>query len=295
MARQKTWLWFTGLEWGIGLVFLAAYLFTTLPSHSYKDIRHIAASAFKEGYQGQYKSKYLHNVAIDHLEWAVKALTDEYDNYGSPVDRKTIKSALTQLESGDIREAEDVFNVLLKSKESEGDSAQVEAATILTHIAALNYLNNISATRKALERATTLAPKEHTIWNRLGTFFMRIGKSYDAQNAYLKVLEIGLSTGDKRIIAVAAGNLAIGYNAIGDTDRAQEFYQKALDMHKEIYDKMGVALQLSNLALIAKQRGNLGKSCQLYRESLVLYKEMEMGRKVKQVQGYLTGLACRSV
>ncbi len=134
--------------------------------------------------------------------------------------------------------------------------------------------SNTEEALAAYRRAVALDPENPDGWNQLGHLLRRIGQIEEAENAYQHVLELGDSSQDLSLRAVAYGNLGNLYQMRGELDKAEEMYLKSLKINEALGRKEGMASEYGNLGILYQTRGELDKAEEMYLKSLHLFQAM---------------------
>jgi tetratricopeptide (TPR) repeat protein len=183
---------------------------------------------------------------------------------------KSIDAALRALERGDTTQAQAIFAEVLQTKEAEGKKANKEAAAAARHLGTLAFLHDTKAALAAYHKAVELDPENADGWNNLGHLFRRTGELAKAEDAYNKVLALGITHQDKQEQAAAIGNLGLIYKTRGDLEQADKMYKKALELNEALGRKEGMANQYGNLGNVYLTRGDLAQSEAMYKKALEL-------------------------
>ena len=123
-----------------------------------------------------------------------------------------IDEALTQLTQGNTAAAKAVFQRVIQAEAP----AVKEAAAAWRHLGALAFLDDTEETLSAYRRATELDPENADGWTQFGHLLRRNGELQAAESAYQKVSELGESSSDRSLLAIAYGNLGIIYKIRGE-------------------------------------------------------------------------------
>jgi tetratricopeptide (TPR) repeat protein len=168
---------------------------------------------------------------IKALREAVTALAKKKELPDAP---PGIDRALKQLAEGNAAAAETIFRDVAEKEEAEGKAANKEAAEAFRHLGALAFLHDTNKALDAYRRSTELDPENAKGWNQLGHLLLRKGELQAAESAYRKVAELGESSNDPALLAVAYGNLGIVYEIRGDLDQTVAMYNKALVLFQTV-------------------------------------------------------------
>ena len=95
--------------------------------------------------------------------------------------------------------------------------------------------------------------------------------------------------GDKQVLSICLGSLAMLVYSQGDLGRATQLTEEAVALFRELGNRGGVSLGLYNLGWITLLQDQLGKAAQIFRESLAPAWDLGLNR---EVQGALEGFAC---
>ena len=131
-----------------------------------------------------------------------------------------ITDAVTQLQQGNTKAAEIIFQDILTRKAAEGAAANQQAAEAARHLGALAFLHNTEKALHAYRQAVNLDPENTEGWTQLGHLLLRTGQLDDAADAYSKTLTLGEKASNRSLIASAYGNLGIVYKIRGDFTQA---------------------------------------------------------------------------
>ena len=177
-------------------------------------------------------------------------------------------------------ETETDHAMLGKNEEStkfEDEEGHRKAAAAARKTGALLFSKDTDKAIAAYREAVALDSDDPDGWNQLGKLLNRTGDLDGAAEAYNRVLSLENRTTDQRLIAIAAGNLAILYNFQGNLDRAEYMYRKSLDIYEALGDMEGMASNYGNLGILYATRGDLDRAEEMYRKSLEIYETL--GRK----------------
>jgi len=98
--------------------------------------------------------------------------------------------ALAQQEKGDLQTGKERLQAVLKQKEAEGKSANLEAAEAARHFSALAIFNSPWEALYASRFAVKLDPDNADGWKQLGNVLTRLGELEEANIAYEKAKSI---------------------------------------------------------------------------------------------------------
>lgn len=136
--------------------------------------------------------------------------------------------------------------------------------------------------RRALAKVLDAASRTRARWSEFpqATEFLTQG------------LAVWRELGDKRGIAEALNNLAVGATQSGDRVRARVLVAESLALFRELSDKRGTAHALNNLAEILRGDGDLAGARALFEESVPLFEAIEdrrgLSHALDNVGGILT-------
>lgn len=272
---QSNWEWIAGLGTlifgGAGWLIVQKLNKQAPPAVIPSDVGTVAMTALSEKYGKTIDDQ---QQTIDSLRKAVDALTTEQSDPDAP---EGVDEALACLEQGDTGKAEAIFNKILETKESEGQASLKEAAQAAKHIGALAFLHDTEKALTAYKKAAELDSGDADAWNRLGGLLLRKGDLNRAERALNKVLALGNSIADKRIIAMATGNLGIIARTRGDLNQAEDYLQQSIAINKKLGDTENMGVSLGNIGLINLERGKLDVAEDYFQHALAI--NDEIGRK----------------
>ena len=135
-------------------------------------------------------------------------------------------------------------------------------------------------TRRALGKVLDAASRTRARWSEFpqATEFLTQG------------LAVWRELGDKRGIAEALNNLAVGATQSGDRVRARVLVAESLALFRELSDKRGTAHALNNLAEILRSDGDLPGARALFEESVPLFEAIEERRGLSHALDNLGGI-----
>jgi len=135
-------------------------------------------------------------------------------------------------------------------------------------------------TRRALGKVLDAASRTRARWSEFpqATEFLTQG------------LAVWRELGDKRGIAEALNNLAVGATQSGDRVRARVLVAESLALFRELSDKRGTAHALNNLAEILRGEGDLPGARALFEESVPLFEAIEERRGLSHALDNLGGI-----
>jgi len=135
-------------------------------------------------------------------------------------------------------------------------------------------------TRRALGKVLDAASRTRARWSEFpqATEFLTHG------------LAVWRELGDKRGIAEALNNLAVGATQSGDRVRARVLVAESLALFRELSDKRGTAHALNNLAEILRGDGDLPGARALFEESVPLFEAIEERRGLSHALDNLGGI-----
>jgi len=135
-------------------------------------------------------------------------------------------------------------------------------------------------TRRALGKVLDAASRTRARWSEFpqATEFLTHG------------LAVWRELGDKRGIAEALNNLAVGATQSGDRVRARVLVAESLALFRELSDKRGTAHALNNLAEILRSDGDLPGARALFEESVPLFEAIEERRGLSHALDNLGGI-----
>jgi predicted ATPase/class 3 adenylate cyclase len=135
-------------------------------------------------------------------------------------------------------------------------------------------------TRRALGKVLDAASRTRARWSEFpqATEFLTHG------------LAVWRELGDKRGIAEALNNLAVGATQSGDRVRARVLVAESLALFRELSDKRGTAHALNNLAEILRGEGDLPGARALFEESVPLFEAIEERRGLSHALDNLGGI-----
>jgi len=134
--------------------------------------------------------------------------------------------------------------------------------------------------RRALAKVLDAASRTRARWSEFpqATEFLTQG------------LAVWRELGDKRGIAEALNNLAVGATQSGDRVRARVLVAESLALFRELSDKRGTAHALNNLAEILRGDGDLAGARALFEESVPLFEAIEDRRGLSHALDNLGGI-----
>lgn len=134
--------------------------------------------------------------------------------------------------------------------------------------------------RRALAKVLDAASRTRARWSEFpqATEFLAQG------------LTVWRELGDKRGIAEALNNLAVGATQSGDRVRARMLVAESLALFRELSDKRGTAHALNNLAEILRGDGDLPGARALFEESVPLFEAIEDRRGLSHALDNLGGI-----
>jgi len=206
----------------------------------------------------------------DWKEQATKAVSALASLRGQPDAPPGIEKALEFLKQGRTQAAEAIFLEVEERKAAEGKAANKEAAEAARHRGALAFLHDTEKALQAYRRAVELDPENPIGWNRLGGLLQRKGELREAESAYRKVAELGESSGNRTVLAIAYGNLGNVYRIRGELDEAEAMHQKALAISETLGHKGYTASIYANLAIVYEIRGELDEAEAMYQKALAI-------------------------
>ena len=127
------------------------------------------------------------------------------------------------------------------------------------------------------QRWTAMLADDNKIWccRGLGRFYKALSQWTDAEQCYLKAIQIGQAEPGTYYSnkAIGLNDLAVLYKNQGLYNKAEPLYQQALDIRRATLkaNHPHIALSLSNLAVIYRIQGRYSESEVLCRESLEIY------------------------
>lgn len=192
--------------------------------------------------------------------------------------------ALAKLQDGDTEAAETLFQKIASEEEQAGADKNKQAAHAYRNLGNIAFLHNTQKALRDYAKATELDPDDPDGWNMLGVLQKRLGLLDAAITSLEKVLALGNHAGDKTVIAMALGNLAMIYQTQGDLNRAEEMLYKSLALNEELDRKEGMANQYGNLGVIYVARDDLERAEEMFQKVLVI--EQELGRKESKANAY---------
>ena len=240
---------------GLGV---AVGAFLSWPSSDRRLIVKAALGALHTAYYEELHGK---DDQIQERRKAIEALEKQMRKPEAP---PGIDAALKQLAQGETGSAEAIFEQVLERKKAEGEDAYEEAAAAARHIGELTYFHDTKKARSAYAEALKLDPEDPDGWNRLGLLCARVGNLDEAITTFERLLELGNNVGDKRVIAMAYGNLGNVYETRGELAKAEEYHRKSLALNEELGRKQGMANQYGNLGNVYFTRGKLKKAEEHY-------------------------------
>ncbi|MCK4334511.1 tetratricopeptide repeat protein, partial [candidate division WOR-3 bacterium] len=117
----------------------------------------------------------------------------------------------------------------------------------MKHYREYKYSKAISAFTDALMLASDDSER-CAILNLIGLSQRKSGATRDAEQTFLKMIDIAEQAKLDEALSVALGNTGVVYHTLGEPHKALEYYQKSLE----------IAKQIGNLEVQANQLGNIG-------------------------------------
>jgi tetratricopeptide (TPR) repeat protein len=200
--------------------------------------------------QGQ--SMGLKGEVVDQL--ASRIQLPQYNQ--SPLSQAQIDSVVALYSQGQLQEALDEIDVLIKDYPNE---------SLLYNISGACYqaLNQLDAAVKSYERALSINPDYAEVHNNLGNTHKELGQLDDAVKYYEQALVI------KPASAEVYSNLAIVHKELGQLDDAVKCYEQALVIKPdfaEVYSKLGI---------VHKELGQLNTAVECYEKSLIITSDFD--------------------
>ena len=182
-----------------------------------------------------------------------------------------VLSAREQERAGCIPEAIERYEAAIAQAEREGER------TILAE--ALRRLAAVRHQREERERARELCQRSHDVacaignellageaLNALGVMLVREGELAQAQDVFLRILQLGGASSGLR--ARVEQNLGVVANIHGDLDEANARYARSLREYQELDDEHGCALAYHNLGMVSADRHLYDDADRYFRQSL---------------------------
>lgn len=217
-----------------------------------------------------------------------KAALDELIKAREASKQMSLRFGLDEAEQrigkGDTIGAEMIFIQALENDKVNDKEAFKEAAVAARHLGALAFFNDSKKSLQFYKMAVKLDPDNGEIWNRLGHLLRRFGMLEDAREAYKHALVLGNLYSDKKLIALATGNLGLIHLTQGELKVAEDHLLKAQELHQQLDSKEDMAAAYGNLGLIYRRLGLLEKA-EEYHLTARLF-EQELGRKEGLVASY---------
>ncbi len=162
----------------------------------------------------------------------------------------------------------------LEKELSKKENEQVEIAYDLSKEArVLADSGQITQAEEHFARALAIV-QEPYILNSYALFLMRIGTLKKAERIFKQLSSIGKVMGNKKVQAIAYGNLGVLYKTKGDLKKAEKMCNKSLKLNREMGSKEGLASLYGNLGILNKIRGDIIKAETMFNKSLNLNQEM---------------------
>jgi tetratricopeptide (TPR) repeat protein len=146
-------------------------------------------------------------------------------------------------------------------------------------------LNNYVRAARILEqeppeaRDNSNKKKLSALYNNIAAIFLTQSRYADAENYFLKSLNIDGELGDKKGMAQSYNNIGTIYKDLEQYEKALNYYLKALALRKEIHDNEGLPSTLTNIgtAYISTHNTKMGRR--------YLQDAMDLYRKNKDTMG----------
>jgi len=187
---------------------------------------------------------------------------------------------------------------LLISAQGRADSLQMrlKSAKKSEKITVLHQLTQFFMAQdgeKAIEyanQAISLAEDLHkpnekaTAYKNIGNVYFYLGRYEEAENNYLKSIEISQGTGNLEGVAKSYNNIGVLNSRQGKYDKALEFYNKSLAIKQKLNEQKGLANTLNNIGEIYKFKGD-------YPNALINYqKSYDLKKRLKDKKGMANSL-----
>jgi len=177
-----------------------------------------------------------------------------------------------------------IVSVLSNANTIDSLLIEINKETINYNIVALNMeiaeellFYNPDSARTYINNALKLCEKENNdslsinVYNTLGYSFELVGKLENAENAYIKVLEIALKS--KNRLGEFTGNVSLGsinyYK--GNYNEALRYYQIALEIAEERNDTFSIAQTYHNIGMVHDDVGNDERGLEYYKKALKVF------------------------
>lgn len=205
----------------------------------------------------------------EQVEPAVVGLSDLDES------QEAIEQARAALATGDTKKAKELYRNAAQRAVDEGEQLFRQAAEYYISLGALAYLNDTTESLEAYKQASKLDPENTEAWNRLGLLYLRNSDLVSAEIAFKNVLSLAQSLDDKYIAGNAIGNLGTVDEMLGKTQQAEEKYLRALDLHKEVGDLGGMANEYGSLSALNRRCGRFPEALKLLSEAKQIFSKMD--------------------
>ena len=110
--------------------------------------------------------------------------------------------------------------------------------------------------------------------NELGARLQKTGKVESALLCYERAEKLAGKAGDKRLQAMALGNIGNVYVLRGELDKALEYHTQAVKVFEDIGARQEQANVLGNIGLIWRDKGELDKALECQEQALAIGREI---------------------
>lgn len=115
--------------------------------------------------------------------------------------------------------------------------------------------------------------KLSALYNNIAAIFLTQSRYIDAENYFLKSLNIDGELGDKKGMAQSYNNIGTIYKDLEQYEKALNYYLKALALRKEIHDNEGLPSTLTNIGTAYISTHNTKMGNRYLQEAMDLYKK----------------------
>ena len=155
-------------------------------------------------------------------------------------------------------------------------------------ITAVAYLRgDIGIALEAVEDILKLRPNDLNALNRKGHIYELRGELTQAEEIYVKVLELAEDNKDDCWQAVALNGLGNIYQTRHKLDKAEEMYKKAIGLNEKLGRLEGMTVSYSNLGIVYEMRDELNKAEEVFLKALAIAEKTGDKEKMANIYGNL--------
>jgi tetratricopeptide (TPR) repeat protein len=133
------------------------------------------------------------------------------------------------------------------------------------------------AIQETLERQSESPTRQSMlagIYHQLGIVEQERGRMDEAEQLYLKSLEISEQLGDRPGMARSYHHLGRAEEERGQMDKAEQWYLKSLEIDEQVGDRPGIASSYHQLGIVEQVRGRMDEAEQWYLKSLEISEQL---------------------